>query len=162
MKSIVEKREGTLSNQNYVLPKGLEGLVHVSTFYIVISIICKIFLTIAALFVFTKAITMLSNGIKETHEKETETAKKEIEDCKRDYYANKCDGNEVHSIPGLSEECSKLRSCMNSKPKPVSTSESAVKYTATLINNFFDNLSTETVVKFSVAIIAVSIAIKFI
>ena len=160
--SLSEYKEHPIFQQNPQLVDSIDKAVKASTFHIVVSIAIKLLFTLILVFSFVKFVSALSNDIKIEQQQEKEEFEREIENCKKDYYLNKCHTGENFHIPGLKDECSRLRVCMETKPRVTSPTEIAVKFVAKSIDSFYSHLTTQTTIKIGITIALIVFVLKII
>ena len=66
----------------------------------------------------------------------------EIKKCGKDYTENKCEQNDR---PGLIDYCQERKECMERNPEGIPTLKIVARYSATLLNEFMNILSPQTV-----------------
>ena len=153
--SITEAKEHSIVQQGQNLHPVIEKAVKVSTLHIIISIAIKGVLTLLFLIFFAKVISAISYDIKMEQKEEKEEFEKEIQNCKNDYYLNKCDTGENFHIPGLREECARLKTCMETPAKATPSTEIAIRFIAKSIDSFYSHLTTQTTIKIGITIAVV-------
>ena len=150
--SLAEYKDHPIFQQNPNVYHTVENAVKASTIHVYVSVIIKTILTFIFLYCFTKVIFSIKNDIAREQQKEIEEHKAEVMNCQREYESNKCATGENFHIIGLKEECSRLKSCMETHVKTTSSSEVAIKFVAKTIDSFYENLSTQTTIKIGITI----------
>lgn len=118
-----------------------KAVTHATThlyFQLYLKIITTVFCVLLAIW----GVISAFKDVKLEKQKKIDEQKSEQEKCRSKYNANFCQSNDR---PELVSKCEEWRQCMEREPTEVPTLKIAVRYSATLINDFVNMLSPKSI-----------------
>lgn len=140
-RAIVPKREGSILSRS-MTPEDMKKIVNGASLHLYFHLGVKIAVSVLCCLLILFGVKTAFDDIRAERNKIIATQAAEIRRCRQDYIENKCEKN---NRAALVDYCQERKECMERDPEGIPTLKIFARYSATLLNEFMNILSPQTI-----------------
>ena len=149
--AVVPRQEHSLASRG-LTPDDVTKIVKGASLHLYFHLGVKIAVFVLCVFLILFGIKSAFDDVRAERNKIIAAQAAEIKKCRQDYIENKCEKN---NRAALVDYCQERKECMERNPEGIPTLKIVARYSATLLNEFMNILSPQTIAVIALGAIVV-------